>query len=117
MTKHLTLKNLGWIITGILIFMLGQSIVGKFSGAMLGNFQFMHLENYMLHTAVLETLGLGLLVFPRTSIYGAILLSCMMSGAVALHLSLMGGNMVLMPIMMGVLAWCSHCLRTYRIKF
>ena len=117
MTKHLTTKNFGWLITGILIFMLGQSIIGKLDGAMIENFKFMHLENYMIGTGVLELIGLILLVIPRTSIYGAILLSCMMSGAVALHLSLMGGNMVMAPITMGILAWLSHCLRTYRLPF
>jgi hypothetical protein len=116
MKKHLTLQNVGWLITGILILMLGQSIIGKLDGSMTANFQFMHLENYMIGTAVTEIVGLGLLIYPRTSIYGAILLSCLMSGAVALHLSLMGGNMVMAPITMGLLAWLSHCLRSHRLS-
>jgi len=115
MTKHLTTKNFGWLITGILIFMLGQSIFEKLNGSMTTNFQFMHLENYMIGIAVAEIVGLILLVFPRTSIFGAVLISCLMSGAAALHLSLMGGNMIIAPIAMGVLAWLSHCLRSYRL--
>jgi hypothetical protein len=115
MTKHLTTKNFGWLITGILIFMLGQSIIGKFDGSMTSNFQFMHLENYMIGIAIAEIVGLGLLVYPRTSIFGAVLISCLMSGAAALHLSLMGGNMIIMPIAMGVLSWLSHCLRSYKL--
>jgi len=36
-----------------------------------------------------------------------------MSGAVALHMSLMSGANVVVPIMLGVIAWSAHCLRTY----
>lgn len=117
MKKHLTQKNVGWLITGILILMLGQSIIGKLNGSMTANFEFMHLQNYMIGTAVLEIIGLGLLVYPKTSIYGAILISCLMSGAVALHLSLMGGSMVIVPIIIGLIAWSSHCLRNHRLPF
>jgi hypothetical protein len=116
MKKYLTLENLGWFLTAILIFFVGQSIVGKLNGDMTENFKFMHLENFMTLTAFAELVGLGLLIYPKTSLFGAILLSCIMSGAVAMHLSLMGGAMVIMPIMMGVLSWSSHYLRTQKIS-
>jgi len=40
-----------------------------------------------------------------------------MSAAVSIHLSSMGGAGVLIPIIIGVLAWSGHCLRTHQITF
>jgi len=39
-----------------------------------------------------------------------------MSGAVALHLSLMGGANFIVPVMLGLFAWAGHCLRNYTVK-
>jgi len=39
-----------------------------------------------------------------------------MSGAVAIHMSYMGGAGILLPILLGLGAWAGHCLRTYTIK-
>jgi len=119
MKKYLTLKNLGWLVTAIVTFMLGSSGVSKVMATqeMVQNFEFMKLTPYLSTTGLLELAGVILLIIPRTSIYGAILISCMMSGAVALHLSLMGGVKVMVPILIGLLTWTSYCLRKYDVCF
>ncbi len=115
MKNLFTWKNLGWVLTAVLTFLVGVSGVSKVIGTeeMVKTFEFLKLTPYMKFIGLSEILGLGLLIYPRTSIYGAVLLSSLMSGAVALHMSLMGGASVILPIWLGVLAWSSHCLRTY----
>lgn len=115
MKKYLTLKNLGWLLTAIVVFMVGVSGVSKLlaTDEMVKNFEFMHMTPYLALIGVIEVLGVGLLVYPKTSIYGALLTSCTMSGAIAIHLSLMGGVGTMIPFLLGALGWIAHCLRTY----
>jgi hypothetical protein len=115
MKKILTWEGLGWVLTGVLTFMLGMSAFGKVTSSeeMVKTFEFLKLTPYMKWIGLGELVGLGLLIYPRTSVYGAVLLSSFMSGAVALHMSLMGGASVMVPVMLGVVTWSAHCLRTY----
>ena len=115
MKKYITLKNLGWLLTAIVTFMLGMSGLTKIVSAeqQVTNFTAMNLLPYMALVGVIEVAGVVALCIPRTSIYGALILSSVMSGAVALHLSLMGGAGFFVPIVLGSLAWAGHCLRTY----
>ncbi len=118
MKKYITLKNLGWVLTVLVAFMLGMSGVSKIIGTeeMIKNFTSMNLLPYLVLLGVVEFAGTVLLVVPKTSKYGAILLSCYLSGAVAIHLSTMGGQGVIVPIILGLIAWASHCLRTHGDK-
>ena len=104
MKKYLTLKNLGWALTAIVTFMLGMSSVSKIVGTqeMINNFTFMNLLPYLALLGVVELAGVVMLVIPKTSKYGAILLSSYLSGAVAIHLSMMGGTGVMMPFVLGL---------------
>ena len=115
MKKYLTLKNLGWLLTAIVTFMLGMSGLSKITGAeqQVTNFTAMNLLPYMALVGVMEVVGVVALCVPRASIYGAVILSSVMSGAAALHLALMGGSGLLIPIFLGAAAWAGHCLRTY----
>jgi len=115
MTNLFTWKNLGWFLTVVLSILLGISGISKIisTDEMVKTFEFLKLTSYMRIIGVGELVGLGLLIYPRTSIYGAVLLSSLMSGAVALHMSLMAGASVIVPIVLGSLAWAGHCLRTY----
>jgi len=115
MKKYITLKNLGWVLTAIVVFMLGMSGVTKIMGTqeMVGNFTFVNLLPYLSTVGIAELVGVGLLVIPRTSGYGALILSSIMSAAAAIHLSYMGGQGVIIPIVLGLLAWSAHCLRKY----
>ena len=118
MKKYLTLKNLGWALTAIVTFMLGMSSVSKIVGTqeMINNFTFMNLLPYLALLGVVELAGVVMLVIPKTSKYGAILLSSYLSGAVAIHLSMMVGTGVMMPFVLGLTVWTAHCLRAYSSK-
>jgi uncharacterized membrane protein YphA (DoxX/SURF4 family) len=118
MKKYLTLKNLGWVLTIIVSFMLGMSGISKIIGTqeMVNNFTSMNLLPYMALTGVLEVIGVIGLIIPKTSKYGAIILSSIMSGAVALHLSLMGGAGFFIPMILGALALGGYCLRSNEYK-
>ena len=115
MKKYLTLKNLGWLLTAIVVFMLGMSGVSKVIGTeeMVNNFTYIKLLPYLTYVGIAELVGVVLLVIPRTSGYGALILSLIMSAAAAVHLSYMGGDKVIVPIVLGVLAWSAYCLRKY----
>lgn len=114
MENLLTLEMLGWLFTVITLVLLGKGAIGKVVGSaeMVGNFTYMKLSDYRVTVGVVELLGLALLVTPGLTLYGAVLIACTMSAAVALHLSLMGGVKVSAPIIVGVLALLSHVLRT-----
>ena len=118
MKKYLTLKNLGWVLTALVTIMMGMSGVSKLMGTeeMIKNFTYMNLLPYLALLGVVELAGVVMLVIPKTSKYGAILLSSYLSGAVAIHLSMMGGTGVMMPFVLGLTVWTAHCLRTYSSK-
>ena len=115
MKKYLTLKNLGWLLTAIVTFMLGMGGLTKIVSdeQQVTNFTAMNLLPYMALVGVMEVVGVIALCIPRTSIYGAVILSSVMSGAVALHVALMGGSGLFVPVILGSMAWAGHCLRTY----
>ena len=108
------LTIIGWVLTAVVAAMLGKGAVEKIIGTqeMVGNFAYMKLEKYRILTGVGELLGVILLLFPVTSLYGMVLVTSFMSAAVVLHLSLMGGAKTYLPLLIGVLAVLSHVLRT-----
>jgi len=118
MKKYLTLKNLGWLLTAVVSFMLGMSGISKVIGTeeMVNNFTTMNLLPYLALLGVVEVAGVVLLIIPKMSKYGAVLLSSYLSGAVAIHLSMMGGAGVLVPIILGIMVWAAYCLRTHSFK-
>ena len=105
---------IGWVLSVMTSLFLLKGAVDKLRGTeeMVGNFAYMKLEKYRLHTGVGELLGALLLLIPVTSLYGAILIACFMSGAVTLHLSLMGGTKTNFPILVGLAAVLGYILRT-----
>ena len=118
MKKYLTLKNLGFAITLVASLLLAKQGFAKIiqTEEMVNNFSYMKLLPYMRSVGLAEVIGVGLLLYPRTSTYGAILLSCIMSAAVALHLSLMGGAKVMVPLEIIFAIWAGHCFRKYMKK-
>jgi hypothetical protein len=118
MKKYLTLKNLGWLLTVLVTFMLGMSSISKIVGTeeMVKNFTFMNLLPYLALLGFVELAGVLLLIYPKTSKYGAVLLSSYLSGAFAIHMTMMGGTGVMVPFVLGLLVWSAYCLRTHTIK-
>lgn len=113
MKKYLTLKNLGWLLTVVTVFLLGNSGLDKVLGspAMVQGFEFFKMPQYRVWVGLGELVAIALLAIPRTMCYGATLVTCFMSGALTIHLSLLGGQGALFPIMIGGLAWASYYLR------
>ena len=118
MKKYLTLKNLGWVLTALVTFMLGMSSVSKIVGTeeMVKNFTSMNLLPYLALLGFVELAGVVMLVIPKTAKYGAVLLSSYLSGAVAIHMVMMGGTGVIVPIILGLAVWSAYCLRSHSIK-
>ncbi len=118
MKKYLTLKNLGWVLTALVSFMLGMSGVSKVVGTeeMTNNFTAMNLLPYLALLGVVELAGVVLFVIPKTSKYGAVLLSSYLSGAVAIHLSMMAGTGVMVPFVLGLAVWGAYYLRSLSNK-
>jgi putative oxidoreductase len=112
MSEYLTLKNLGWLFTVVVAVMLGMGGFSKIVGTeeMVGNFEYMKLSSYLLMVGVLEVLGVVLLVLPRTSLYGSVLIGSIMTAAVCMHLSL-GFPGTEMPVLLGVLGFAGYKLR------
>lgn len=112
MKKHLTLKNLGWLFTAFVAVMMIMSGVQKVMGTeeMVNNFTYMKLLPYLSLVGILELLGVGFLVFKKTTIYGAALIGSLMSAAVVMHLSVIGSG-AMMPAIIGASAWLAYFLR------
>ena len=106
------LAIIGLVVSVLTALVLIRGAIDKIIGAeeMKANFSFMKLENIRVATGVGELLAAVLLVIPATSLYGAILISCFMSGAVALHLSLMGGVKTYVPLLVGAGAFLGYIL-------
>ena len=75
------------------------------------NFEYMKLSKYRTLVGFGELLAIVLFLTPLTSLYGAVLIGCFMSAAVALHLSLMGGNKTGIPLIVGLLTFIGYLCR------
>lgn len=113
MSNYLTLRNAGWLVTALVSFMLIFSGFNKVIGSeeMVRNFTSINLLPYLALVGIAELLSVGLLIYSRTTLYGSILITSIMSAAAVIHLSYMGGSGILMPIMIGVFSWVAYYLR------
>ena len=113
LSSLLTTKNIGLGLNLFVFFILGLGGVNKIIGTteMVNNFTFMNLLPYIEFVGFIELASVILLLIPRTSLYGAVLVGSTMSAAVALHLSLMGGDNIAVPLMLGSFAWVGYFLR------
>jgi len=113
--KYFTLKNLGWLLTGFCSLMLIMSGISKITNSeeMVQVFTLMNMLPYLAAVGIGEVVGVLLLLYPRTSAYGALVISTIMSGAVVMHLSYFAGANLLIPVMLGTFAWVGHLLRTH----
>jgi hypothetical protein len=114
MKKYLTLKNLGFALTFVASFLLVKQGIPKIiqTEEMINNFTYLKLLPFLTLVGVLEIAAAVLLLINKTSIYGAALVGSIMSAAVAVHLSVIGGG-ALVPLIIGLSAWTGYFLRTY----
>lgn len=115
MKSLLTLKNLGWLLTAIASILILKSGLSKIVGTtdMVNGFKFFNLSDYMSLIGFAEVLSVIGLYFKITSKYSVIAITSLMSGAAAIHLSLMGGSGLMFPVLVGVLTWAGYCLLNY----
>ena len=113
LSSLLTTKNIGLGLNLFVFLVLGLGGINKIVGTteMVNNFTFMNLLPYIEFIGIVEIVSVILLLIPRTSLYGAVLVGSIMSAAVALHLSLMGGDDIVWPFMIGSFAWVGYFLR------
>ena len=68
-----------------------------------------HLANWRVIIALGEITSALLFLFPKTNIYGTLLLSAYMGGAIIIHMT--GGLSILMPSVVLILVWTVGFLR------
>jgi uncharacterized membrane protein YphA (DoxX/SURF4 family) len=68
----------------------------------------------MTTLGVVELTSLALYLFPRTAIFGAILLTGYLGGAIATHVRV--GDDFLIPLALGVILWVGLALRDARFR-
>ena len=116
------MKLAGWIMTGLLaLFMVGASATPKFLGLEAAVTSMVELgwsPGYLLMLGLMEVGFTLLFVIPRTSLWGAILLTGLFGGAMASHLRV--GNPlfshVLFTVYLGAFMWLSLWLRDERLR-
>ena len=106
---------IGWVLCGLTSLFLAKGAIDKIRGSqeMVGNFAYMKLEKYRVSVGIGELFAALLLLCPIYSVWGAVLVLCFMSGAIALHLSLMNGVKTWIPFLVGVGAIIGSILATF----
>jgi hypothetical protein len=103
-----TRKITAWVIAALLTGLYAFSASGKL---------FLHPEqmeqlklgDWRIIIGIGEILSALLFLFPRTNIYGTLLLSAYMGGAIIIHMT--GGLSVIMPSVVLILIWAVGFLR------
>ncbi len=108
---------IGWIFTALPVLMLLMGVVMVFSKSPKVSEGFAH---YGYPAAIANPLAIVELVcaiiylIPRTSVFGAILMTGYLGGAVATHLRV--GEPFYIPVVVGVLVWGGLFLRDPRLR-
>jgi len=95
-------KIIGWIVSGLLTALYLFSASGKL---FLHPEQMnqMHLSDWRIIIAIGEISSALLFLFPKTNIYGTLLLSAYMGGAIIIHMT--NGISILVPSIVLVVIW------------
>lgn len=86
-----------WTLKGLLAAVFLSAGGAKLAGApmMVENFQHIGFGQWFRYlTGALEVIGAIVILLPRLAAFGGVLLSCIMAGAIATHLLLIGGSAV-----------------------
>ena len=103
-----TRKITAWVIAGLLTALYLFSATGKLI-LQPEQMDKLHLADWRIIIAIGEIVSALLFLLPRTNIYGTLLLSAYMGGAIILHMT--GGLSIVMPSIVLVLVWVVGFLR------
>lgn len=105
-------SSLGWLLSIMVTAMMLMSGLSKVFGTadMVGNFEYMNLSPYLMMVGLLEVIGGIMLMVPRLSRYGAVLIASVMTAAVCMHLSLSIPD-TMVPLVLGAMALIGYELR------
>jgi hypothetical protein len=111
----------GRIISGLIAFLLALDALGKFlkpEPVVKGTVELGYPESVIVPLGVVLLASVIFYAVPRTAIFGALLLTGYLGGAVATHVRV--GNPlfthVLVPVYVGVLLWAGLTLRDRRLE-
>lgn len=102
-----TRKIAAWIIAGLLTALYLFSASGKFLHP--EQMAQLHLANWRLIIALGETTSALLFLFPKTNLYGTLLLGAYMGGAIIIHMT--NGLSIVTPSVVLILVWIVGFLR------
>jgi DoxX-like family len=100
-------KISGWILAGLLTGLYMFSASGKFLHA--EQLNSMGLEDWRIIIAIGEIVCALLFLFPKTNIFGTLLLSAYMGGAIIVHMTT--ATSILMPTVVLLLVWATAFIR------
>lgn len=104
-----TRKIAGWVVAGLLTALFAFSAAGKLF-LQPEQMDKLHLANWRIIIAIGEITSALLFLFPRTYVYGTLLLSSYMGGAIIIHMT--GGLNIAMPTAVLLVIWFGAYLRT-----
>jgi len=108
----------GRIFSGLVaLFMTFDAMVKVFKAkaAVEGTVKLGYSENVLVPFGIIALLSVGLYIFPRTSILGAILLTGFLGGATATNVRTQP-QWTLFPVVIGALAWLGLYLRDQSLR-
>ena len=103
-----TRKTIAWILAGILTALYAYSSSGKLF-LHPEQMEPIHLANWRVIIALGEITSALLFLFPKTNIYGTLLLSAYMGGAIIIHMTT--GLSIVLPSVVLILIWIVGFLR------
>jgi len=112
MTNKITKKRkiIGWSIAGLITALLLFSTMGKFTMLeMAENFTKWGLNDWRTIIAVGEIISALLFLYPKTNIFGTLLLSAHLGGAIVIHMS--HGEPFIVQSIVLILIWVTAFVR------
>jgi len=102
-----TTKIIAWVISGLVTALFLFSASGKIMHP--EQMEQMHLGGWRIIITIGEIVSSLLFLFPKTNIFGTVLLSSYLGGAIIIHMT--GGMSILMPAAILILVWITGILR------
>jgi uncharacterized membrane protein YcaP (DUF421 family) len=102
-----TRKIAGWVFAGLLTALYLFSAYGKFANP--EQINSLKLNDWRVIIAIGEIASALIFLYPKTNIFGTLLLSSYMGGAIIIHMT--GGMSIVMPSVVLILVWVVGFIR------